>query len=94
MSYLSLYQQLSIEFLSDPEFHDPSARDETYALWARWRQTIGRHTEIDLASDEFGRWWRNHYEDSLRHAGRPRSYRRFIECLAGKIPDYGRRLNQ
>lgn len=86
MTYLALYQQLQIEFLSDPGFYKPEARNDIYALWVRWRQTAGRHTEVSRMSDEFGRWWRGHYEECLRVAGSPRSYRRFVECLTGKIP--------
>ncbi len=86
LSYLALRHQLQIEFLSDSGFNQTGSRDDTYALWIRWRQTEGRHIETCQMSDEFGRWWRKHYEDCLRASGSPRSYRRFIDCLTGKIP--------
>ena len=86
VTYLALYQQLQIEFLSDPGFHKTEVRDDAYALWARWRQTAGRHFDASRMSAEFGRWWRNHYEDCLRGSGSPRSYRKFMECLIRKIP--------
>ena len=86
LTYLALYQQLQIEFLSDSGFDQTEARDDAYALWSRWRQTAGRHFDASRISEEFGRWWRMHYEDCLRAAECPRSYRRFMECLTGKIP--------
>jgi hypothetical protein len=86
MSYLSLYQQLSIEFLSDPDFDHGRARVDAFDLCARWRQTHGRHISTENISDEFGRWWRKHYADVLRTIGASRSYRQFIESLSQKLP--------
>ncbi len=87
MSYLSLYQQLSIEFLSDPEFDHGRARDDVFALCAHWRHTHGRHVTAENVSEEFGRWWRKHYADGLRTMGVTRSYRRFMDELRQKLPD-------
>jgi hypothetical protein len=87
MSYLSLYQQLSIEFLSDPEFDHGCARDDAFALCAHWRHTHGRHVTAENVSEEFGRWWRKHYADGLCTMGATRSYRRFMDELTQKLPD-------
>lgn len=88
MSYLSLYQQLSIEFLSDPDFDHARARDDAFALCARWRQTHGRHVTAENISAEFGHWWRKHYADGLRLMGSDRSYHRFMHGLSQKLPDH------
>lgn len=87
MSYLSLYQRLSIEFLSDPEFNHGRARDDAFALCAHWRHTHGRHVTAENISEEFGRWWRKHYADGLRTMRGTRSYRRFMDELTQKLPD-------
>ena len=85
MSYLSLYQQLSIEFLSDPEFDHGRARDDAFALCAHWRHTHGRHVPTEKISEEFGHWWRRHYTEGLRAAGPTRSYRAFLTHLSSTI---------
>ena len=85
MSYLSLYQQLSIEFLSDPEFDHGRARDDAFALYALWRHTPGRHVATENVSEEFGRWWRRHYTEGLRAAGPKRSCRAFLNHLSNTI---------
>ncbi len=85
MSYLSLYQQLSIEFLSDPEFDHGRARDDAFALCAHWRHTHGRHVPTEKISEEFGHWWRRHYTEGLRAAGPTRSYRAFLTHLSNTL---------
>ncbi len=85
MSYISLVQQLSLEFMTASEFDHAQVRDDAYALCAKWRRTAGRHLPTEMISDEFDHWWRAHYLDCLRAAGSGRSYDVFLKTLAGKI---------
>lgn len=85
MSYIALYQQLSLEFKTAPEFDHARARDDAFALCANWRNTVGRHVPMERVSEEFGHWWRVHYSDCLKAAGAARSYSVFLEALAEKI---------
>lgn len=85
MSYFSLFQQLSVEFLTDPTFDKVRARDELSELWGEWRQTHGRHLPIEQMSEEFGQWWQLHYNECLNKDGMRRTYRSFIETLSAKL---------
>lgn len=85
MSYISLYQQLSLEFMTDPDFDHSQARDDAFALCSSWRQTSGRHVPTENVSEEFGNWWRAHYSDCLKATGAARSYRTFLGYLQTKV---------
>lgn len=85
MSYFSLYQQLSIEFMTDPTFDKSAAKSELSELWAGWRKRHGRHVATDQLSAEFNRWWQSHYAESLRPAGTRGTYRQFIDCMRDRL---------
>lgn len=86
MSYWALYQQLSIEFVSDAEFKHCRAREDAFDLCVCWRQTYGRHVAEESLSDEFTIWWVKHYAEILQSMGHRRSYRRFMDEFLGKLP--------
>lgn len=85
MSYFSLYQQLSIEFMTDPTFDKSTAQAELSDLWAAWRKGHGRHVAIDRLSAEFNQWWQSHYAESLRPTGTRGTYRQFIASMRDRL---------
>lgn len=92
MSYFSLYYQLSIEFLADPDFDKSAARDDLSIIWLNWRKSDGRHLPIEQLSAQFNNWWQHHYRSCLPETGCERRYRAFIEALDSKLR-FGSHLN-
>ncbi len=86
MSYFTLFQQLSVEFMTDPTFDKARAREELSALWGEWRQTHGRHLPIEQMSEQFGQWWQSHYKECMSKEGSIRpTYKGFLETLSAKL---------
>lgn len=85
MSYISLLDQLSVEFMADYAFEKAQAKEDLSVIWKTWRHTYGRHLPIDQMSEEFGRWWQSHYASCLNHGAYGRNYHGFIKALEHKL---------